>query len=97
MTLALRIGEVARRSGLTIRTLRHYDDLGLLVPSARTDGDQRLYSRATSPPSKRNSRPSVSCSPGDGASCGTGASLHPREGGHQIGSAKCLEPEGVGE
>jgi len=56
MTLALRIGEVARRSGLTIRTLRHYDDLGLLVPSAHTDGDQRLYSRATSPPSKRTSR-----------------------------------------
>lgn len=39
----LRIGEVARRSGLTLRTLRHYDDLGLLVPSARTGGDYRLY------------------------------------------------------
>lgn len=40
----LRIGEVARRSGLTIRTLRHYDELGILVPSERTEGDYRLYS-----------------------------------------------------
>ncbi|AQP43673.1 HEAT repeat domain-containing protein [Tessaracoccus flavus] len=41
----LRIGEVAARTGLTPRTLRHYDELGLLVPSGRTDGDYRLYSR----------------------------------------------------
>ncbi|WP_052462326.1 MerR family transcriptional regulator [Nigerium massiliense] len=40
----LRIGEVARRTGLSVRTLRHYDDLGLLVPSERTSGDYRLYS-----------------------------------------------------
>ncbi|WP_342372430.1 HEAT repeat domain-containing protein [Propioniciclava soli] len=40
----LRIGEVARRTGLTVRTLRHYDDLGLLVPSGRSGGDYRLYS-----------------------------------------------------
>lgn len=39
----LKIGEVARRTGLTHRTLRHYDDLGLLVPSGRTGGDYRLY------------------------------------------------------
>ena len=39
----LRIGEVARRTGLTHRTLRHYDELGLLVPSGRSDGDYRLY------------------------------------------------------
>lgn len=38
-----RIGEVATRTGLTRRTLRHYDDLGLLVPSARSWGDYRLY------------------------------------------------------
>lgn len=42
----LRIGEVARRTGLTVRTLRHYDDLGLLVPSGRSSGDYRLYSDA---------------------------------------------------
>lgn len=41
-----RIGEVAQRTGLTRRTLRHYDDLGLLVPSARSWGDYRLYDEA---------------------------------------------------
>ena len=38
-----RIGEVADRTGLTRRTLRHYDELGLLIPSGRTHGDYRLY------------------------------------------------------
>jgi DNA-binding transcriptional MerR regulator len=38
-----RIGEVSERTGLTRRTLRHYDDLGLLVPSERSSGDYRLY------------------------------------------------------
>lgn len=42
----LRIGEVARRTGLTHRTLHHYDSIGLLRPSGRTDVDYRLYSRA---------------------------------------------------
>ena len=41
---ALRIGEIARRTGLSPRTLRHYDQLGLLVPSQRSTGDYRLYS-----------------------------------------------------
>jgi len=40
----LRIGEVASRTGLTHRTLRHYDEIGLLTPSGRTDVDYRLYS-----------------------------------------------------
>lgn len=40
----LRVGEVARRTGLTVRTLHHYDELGLLVPSGRSGGDYRLYS-----------------------------------------------------
>lgn len=39
----LRIGEVSRLTGLTHRTLRHYDDLGLLVPSGRSYADYRLY------------------------------------------------------
>lgn len=39
----MRIGEVAKRTGLTVRTLRHYDELGLLVPSGRSAGDYRLY------------------------------------------------------
>jgi len=38
-----RIGEVSARTGLTRRTLRHYDDLGLLVPAERSSGDYRLY------------------------------------------------------
>ncbi|HMR14744.1 MAG TPA: HEAT repeat domain-containing protein [Arachnia sp.] len=42
----LRIGELARRTGLTQRALRHYDEIGLLVPSGRSGGDYRLYSRA---------------------------------------------------
>jgi len=40
----LRIGEVARASGLTVRTLHHYDEIGLLVPSARSEAGYRLYS-----------------------------------------------------
>lgn len=39
-----RIGEVSERTGLTRRTLRHYDELGLLVPSDRSWGNYRLYS-----------------------------------------------------
>ena len=42
--MKLRIGELARRSGVTVRTLRHYDQIGLLCPGERTDGDHRLYS-----------------------------------------------------
>lgn len=39
----MRIGEVADRTSLSFRTLRHYDDIGLVSPSARTDGGFRLY------------------------------------------------------
>ncbi len=39
----MQIGEVADRSGMSLRTLRHYDDIGLLVPSARSEGGFRLY------------------------------------------------------
>jgi MerR family transcriptional regulator, thiopeptide resistance regulator len=41
-----RIGTVARAAGMTVRTLRHYDEIGLLVPSGRTEGGYRLYSDA---------------------------------------------------
>ena len=40
----LKVGDLARRSGLTVRTLHHYDDIGLLRPSARSDAGYRLYS-----------------------------------------------------
>jgi len=41
----LKIGELARRTGLTVRALRHYDDIGLLAPSERSSGGYRLYGR----------------------------------------------------
>jgi DNA-binding transcriptional MerR regulator len=41
----LKVGELAKRSGLTVRALHHYDSIGLLSPSARTDAGYRLYHR----------------------------------------------------
>lgn len=41
---ALKVGELARRTGLTIRTLHHYDEIGLLKPSLHTGSGHRLYS-----------------------------------------------------
>jgi DNA-binding transcriptional MerR regulator len=41
--MLLKIGELAKRTGLTVRTLHHYDDIGLLSPSARSDAGYRLY------------------------------------------------------
>jgi DNA-binding transcriptional MerR regulator len=38
-----RIGELAQHAGVTVRTLHHYDELGLLTPSERTSGGHRLY------------------------------------------------------
>ncbi len=38
-----RIGELAAATGLTVRTLHHYEHIGLLAPAARTEGRQRLY------------------------------------------------------
>jgi MerR family transcriptional regulator, thiopeptide resistance regulator len=43
-TRPLRVGEVARVTGLTVRTLHHYDEIGLLVPSERSGAGYRLYS-----------------------------------------------------
>lgn len=37
------IGELARATGLTVRALHHYDDIGLLVPSARSGAGHRRY------------------------------------------------------
>lgn len=39
----LKVGEIARRTGISIRTLRYYDEVGLLPPSARTEAGYRLY------------------------------------------------------
>lgn len=37
------IGEVAERVGLSLRTIRYYDEVGLAPPSGRSDGGFRLY------------------------------------------------------
>ncbi|HBX5741738.1 TPA: MerR family transcriptional regulator [Klebsiella pneumoniae] len=44
--MLLKVGELARRSGITVRTLHYYDNIGLLIPSARSDSGYRLYNRA---------------------------------------------------
>jgi len=44
--MLLKIGELAKQTGLTIRALRHYDDIGLLSPSIRSDAGYRLYGQA---------------------------------------------------
>ena len=38
-----RIGELAKQTGVTVRTLRHYDHVKLLSPSSRTSGGHRCY------------------------------------------------------
>ncbi len=42
---ALKVGELAKRTGLTVRTLHHYDEMGLLKPSLYTEAGYRLYTR----------------------------------------------------
>lgn len=43
----MQIGEVADRTGLSLRTVRHYEDVGLLSPAERSPGGFRLYTDAT--------------------------------------------------
>jgi DNA-binding transcriptional MerR regulator len=42
-TTAWTVGQVAERSGVTVRTLHHYDEIGLLHPSERSRAGYRLY------------------------------------------------------
>lgn len=42
----LQVGALARATGLTVRTLHHYDAIGLLVPEERSFSGRRLYSPA---------------------------------------------------
>ena len=44
--MLLKVGDLAKRCGLTVRMLHHYDSIGLLVPSARSDSGYRLYDKA---------------------------------------------------
>ncbi|MEB3264987.1 MAG: MerR family transcriptional regulator, partial [Cyanobacteriota bacterium] len=39
----LKIGAIASRSGLPVKTVRFYSDEGLIHPSGRSDGGYRLY------------------------------------------------------
>lgn len=39
----LKIGDVARQTDMTLRTLRYYEELGLIQPDNRTKGNFRLY------------------------------------------------------
>jgi len=43
-TSLLKIGEVAGRVGLSLRTIRYYEEVGLLEPTGRSPGGFRLYS-----------------------------------------------------
>ncbi len=45
-TTLLKVGELARRTGLTVRTLHHFDQIGLLTPAIRTEAGHRLYNEA---------------------------------------------------
>ena len=40
---SMQVGQLARHSGLTVRTLHHYDEIGLLSPSRRSHTAYRLY------------------------------------------------------
>jgi DNA-binding transcriptional MerR regulator len=42
----LKVGALAKRAGLTVRTLHHYDEIGLVSPSGRTRSGHRMYGDA---------------------------------------------------
>ena len=41
----MQIGKFAKLTGSNLRTLRYYEELGLIEPASRSDGGFRLYSR----------------------------------------------------
>ncbi|HBN07405.1 MAG TPA: MerR family DNA-binding transcriptional regulator [Cyanobacteria bacterium UBA8530] len=41
-----KVGEIAKRTQLSVRTLHYYEEVGLLRPSARTEAGHRLYTEA---------------------------------------------------
>ena len=38
------IGKLSKNTGVTVRTLDYYDEIGLMKPSSKTEGGHRLYS-----------------------------------------------------
>ena len=45
-TRTMHIGELAERTELSLRTIRHYDDVGILPATARTEGGFRVYTES---------------------------------------------------
>ena len=43
---AIRVGELAKRTGVSVRTLHYYEEIGLLAPSRRSEAGYRLYGDA---------------------------------------------------
>src|SRR4051812_39648003 len=41
----LRVGEIARAAGITVRSLHHYDEIGLLRPAVAGESGHRLYNQ----------------------------------------------------
>ena len=46
LSSALKIGQVSRLSGLTVKTIRFYSDQGLIQPISRSEGGYRLFADA---------------------------------------------------
>ena len=44
-SVTMHIGELAEKTDLSLRTIRHYDEIGLLKASGRTEGGFRLYTQ----------------------------------------------------
>jgi hypothetical protein len=42
-TAAIKVGDLAKQTGVSVRTLHYYDEIGLLSPSHRTEAGYRLY------------------------------------------------------
>lgn len=39
----MKVGELAKKTRISVRTLHHYDEIGLLVPSGKTEAGHRIY------------------------------------------------------
>lgn len=45
--MALKIGDLANATGTKVQTIRYYEEIGLLPPPARTEGNYRAYDTST--------------------------------------------------
>jgi DNA-binding transcriptional MerR regulator len=45
--MALKIGDLANATGTKVQTIRYYEEIGLLPPPARTEGNFRTYDKGT--------------------------------------------------